>query len=79
MLQHVTDPEMCICCSACELACPQQAIVCIVGRYCIDADLCKGCGKCIEECPTGAADCYVEVARYFSQDEQSEWTQLPPR
>ncbi len=76
MLQHVTNPEFCIQCSACEMACPTKAIKAIAGRYCIDEDACNECGKCIAECPTGAANAYVEVDRYFSQDEQSSWQNL---
>lgn len=77
MQQHVTDPEMCIQCSACELACPLKAIECILGRYCVDFDRCKDCRKCIEECPTGACDCFIEVAQPFSMSAQSEWLTLP--
>lgn len=77
MLQHIVDPEMCIQCSACELACPLKAIECIVGRYCVDYDKCKNCSKCIEDCPTGACDCFIEVAKPYSAMEQSEWTTLP--
>ena len=73
MLQHVTDPETCISCSACEMACPSRAIQCIAGRFCIDANLCNECGHCIEECPTGAANSYIEVKSYYSPDEQANW------
>ena len=77
MRQHVTDPEMCIQCSACEMACPVKAIECILGRYCIDYSLCEDCGKCIKDCPTGAVDCYIEVKEIYSPDEQSTWAVLP--
>ncbi|MBZ0185045.1 MAG: 4Fe-4S binding protein, partial [Candidatus Obscuribacterales bacterium] len=74
MKQHVTDPEMCIQCSACEMACPVKAIESILGRYCIDDELCENCGKCIIDCPTSAVDCFIEVRRIYSKDEQSNWT-----
>jgi ferredoxin len=77
MRQRVTDPERCIQCSACEMACPVKAIECILGRYCVKADVCNNCRKCVEECPTGAADCFVEVARLYSVEEQSLWATLP--
>lgn len=79
MLQHVTDPELCIGCSACELACPVKAIEAIMGRYCVEATTCNDCGKCIDDCPTGAVDCYIEVERTYTKDEQSEWTLLPKK
>ncbi len=77
MLQHVTDPEMCIKCSACEMACPHKAIESILGRYCIDFSICQDCRKCIEECPTGAADCFIDVSQIYSLGEQSTWCTLP--
>jgi len=77
MLQHVTDPELCIQCSACELACRLKAIQSICGRYCIDPDICNECKKCVEECPTGAADCYIQIGVLRSVDEQAQWTTLP--
>jgi ferredoxin len=77
MKQHITDPEACIQCSACELACPNKAIESILGRFCVDVDRCQNCGKCIVECPTGAADTSVEVAVPYSVAEQSEWICVP--
>lgn len=77
MRQHITDPESCIQCSACEMSCPAGAIQANAGRYCIDANVCTECKKCIEECPTGAADCYIETSILYSQEEQASWTSLP--
>lgn len=77
MLQHVTDPETCIQCSACEMACPVNAISCLTGRYCIDAQVCNECLKCVDECPTGAANAHLTVDTPFSIDEQASWAVLP--
>lgn len=77
MQQHVTDPKTCIQCSACELACPMQAIECILGRYCIDFDKCNNCRLCIEDCPTAACDVFIEVPAAYSKEEQSRWQELP--
>jgi benzoyl-CoA 2,3-dioxygenase component A len=77
MRQHITDPESCVQCSACEMCCPVGAIQANAGRYCIDASLCNDCKKCIEECPTGAADCYIETSTFFSPEEQAFWTAVP--
>jgi len=59
------------------MACPQKAVMAIAGRFCIDFDLCKNCGKCIIDCPTGACDCYIETAKAFSVDDQSNWEEIP--
>ncbi len=75
--QHVTDPQTCIQCSACELACPLGAIENILGRFCVDATRCEGCRKCVRDCPTGAADCFIDVETFFSKEQQASWTELP--
>jgi benzoyl-CoA 2,3-dioxygenase component A len=77
MRQHVTDPELCIQCSACEMACPVKAIESILGRYCIDYACCADCKKCIADCPTGAADCFIDVDQVYSVSEQAAWAELP--
>jgi ferredoxin len=77
MLQHVTDPELCIQCSACELACPVKAIESILGRYCIEQTRCTDCKRCIDECPTGAAGCFLDVKKIYTVSEQASWTVLP--
>jgi benzoyl-CoA 2,3-dioxygenase component A len=75
--QHVTDPQLCIQCSACEMACPVKAIESILGRYCIDHNRCNDCKKCIAECPTGATDCFIDVEKFYTVSEQAEWKELP--
>ncbi len=76
-IQHVINPESCIGCSACEMACPQKAVTSIAGRFCIDFDLCNDCGKCILDCPTEACNTFVKTQKTYSVDEQSEWLTLP--
>lgn len=75
--QHVTNPETCIQCSACEMACPQHAIQNIAGRFCVDFELCQGCAACIRECPTGAANAFVEVEIPYTLEEQASWMHIP--
>lgn len=77
MQQHVIDPQNCIGCSACEMACPYKAISSVAGRFCIDFEICKNCGKCITDCPTGACQTHIETAEIYSIEAQSLWTCLP--
>ncbi len=77
ILQHVIDPQNCIGCSACEMACQNKAITSIAGRFCIDFASCNNCGKCISDCPTGACSIHIETEKIYSIDEQSCWTCLP--
>lgn len=44
----------CICCGACQPACPVEVIAEMDDIFVIDADLCTGCGLCVPECPVGA-------------------------
>lgn len=46
--------EGCICCGACEGACPVGAISMGDGKYEIDADKCIDCGSCAAGCPVSA-------------------------
>ena len=46
--------EKCICCGACENACPVQAIYMQNGKYKIDKDKCISCGLCNSICPVEA-------------------------
>jgi dissimilatory sulfite reductase (desulfoviridin) alpha/beta subunit len=79
IIQHVIDPESCIGCSACEMACPQKAVTCIIGRFCIEYDLCKNCGKCILDCPTDACNTFIKTKTAFSVEEQGDWFSLPDK
>lgn len=75
--QHVIDPESCIGCSACEMACPQKAVMSIAGHFCIDYDLCQDCKKCINDCPTGACDTFIDTVEIYSVELQSSWQKIP--
>jgi MinD superfamily P-loop ATPase len=44
----------CICCGACQPACPVEVITEKDDTFVIDADLCTGCGSCVPACPVGA-------------------------
>ncbi len=48
----IWDPEKCIHCLACWIACPDSAILLEDGKMIgIDYAHCKGCGICAFECP----------------------------
>ncbi len=51
------DESLCIFCSACENACPKDAITVgkiFEGDVTVDLEKCQGCGVCYEVCPSGA-------------------------
>lgn len=80
MLQHLIDPEDCITCRSCILACPRQAIVDDLKVLAVDPALCGHCRACVPDCPTGAIDHWQEVpdGAEWSVWEQQEWHALPP-
>lgn len=46
------DPEKCINCLQCWIACPDSSILVKDGKFAgFDLKHCKGCGICAEECP----------------------------
>lgn len=52
MARKISD--QCICCGACEGACPVGAIAMGDGQYVVDETLCIDCGACEGGCPVGA-------------------------
>jgi len=61
MSVHKIDPNKCVMCDACRLACPRNAISVhkTEATYLIDEDDCNNCQnmsavRCIPQCPTDA-------------------------
>ncbi|MDD2525164.1 MAG: 4Fe-4S binding protein [Bacteroidales bacterium] len=48
------NPDVCIACGKCILACPFKAISIKNNVAYIDEGLCRKCRKCISECPVNA-------------------------
>jgi len=48
------DPKNCDGCGVCVNTCPNDAIVLLAGKACVDQELCLECGACIDICPQGA-------------------------
>jgi ferredoxin len=56
------NENVCVCCGACQDACPRGAISTSFGRYAVvDADSCVGCGLCARTCPTGCINLIERV------------------
>lgn len=46
--------DFCVCCGACEYACPVGAISMGEEHFEIDPEKCISCGACASTCPVGA-------------------------
>jgi len=77
MKQHLIDPEICIRCYTCEMACPVGAIEHDDTNVVVNADSCDHCMACIPVCPTGSIDNWRVVAEPYSLEEQYGWEELP--
>lgn len=75
--QHLIDPEICIRCYSCEMACGVGAISHDDNNMVVDASLCGFCMDCIPVCPTGSIDEWRVVAEPYSIEEQFGWEDLP--
>ena len=75
--QHLIDPEICIRCYTCEMACPIEAIVHDDNNVVVDSEKCDYCMACIPVCPTGSIDNWRVVEKPYSLEEQFSWEELP--
>lgn len=75
--QHLIDPEICIRCYTCEMACTAEAIEHDGVNVVVNASKCNFCMDCIPVCPTGSIDEWRVVTNPYSVDEQFEWEELP--
>lgn len=75
--QHLIDPEICIRCYTCEMACPIGAIDHDDNNVVVDASKCDFCMACIPVCPTGSIDEWRVVNEPYSMDDQFSFDELP--
>ncbi len=75
--QHLIDPEICIRCYTCEMACTVNAIEHDDNNVVVDMSNCNYCMACIPVCPTGSIDEWRMVERPYTLEEQYSWTELP--
>jgi benzoyl-CoA 2,3-dioxygenase component A len=75
--QHLIDPEICIRCYSCEMACTVGAISHDDNNVVVDASKCQFCMDCIPVCPTGSIDEWRVVSEPYSVEEQFGWEDLP--
>jgi len=75
--QHLIDPEICIRCYTCEMACPIGAIDHDANNVVVDASKCDFCMACIPVCPTGSIDEWRVVNEPYSMDDQFAFDELP--
>jgi len=79
--QHLIDPESCMRCDSCRIACPSQAISMQMGTFVVDFALCDSKGACLVPCETGAISHWRLVPRdaVYTRDQQAAWEVLPPQ
>lgn len=79
--QHLIDPELCLRCSSCEAACPENAIKTdSMGQiFVIDHEKCNNSHECLTVCSSDAIKTWhmVPADRVYSVEEQMEWEELP--
>lgn len=79
--QHLIDPELCVACGSCQMACNAEAIQMDSHGYCfvIDPDKCDNEHQCLEVCSTDAIRSWrmVPAGKSYSLEEQLSWDVLP--
>ena len=75
--QHLIDPEICIRCYTCEMACPIGAIEHDDNNVVVNFDICNFCMDCIPVCPTGSIDEWRVVDTPYTLEQQFEMEELP--
>lgn len=75
--QHLIDPEICIRCYSCEMACELGAIDHDDNNVVVDASKCDFCMSCIPVCPTGSIDEWRVVNKPYSMEDQFGFEELP--
>lgn len=79
--QHLIDPELCVACGSCEMACEHEAIRMDNYGYCfvVDPKRCDNSHQCLIVCSTDAIRSWrmVPADKPYSLEEQLAWEKLP--
>lgn len=80
--QHLIDPELCLACGSCQIACKSGAIEVDSNGYCyvIDPEKCDNSHECLSVCSSDAIRSWrmVPADKPYSLAEQETWDALPP-
>ncbi len=79
--QHLIDPELCLGCGSCQVACPEEAIQTndMMFPFVVDPLKCNNGHACLDVCSSDAIKTWhmVPAANLYSVDEQLAWESLP--
>lgn len=79
--QHLIDPELCLRCGSCEIACEEQAVqMDDTGQiFAIDPEKCNNSHQCLVVCSSDAIRAWhmVPADKMYSLEEQFTWEELP--
>lgn len=80
--QHLIDPELCLRCGSCEIACEEQAVHMDMNgqNFAIDPEKCNNSHQCLVVCSSDAIKAWhmVPADKMYSLEEQFSWEELPP-